>query len=125
MRLSIGRRPLIRRILENVPDGLPGPDSLSRDGQFTGALKATADLSEGAPLPSDPRENIPDDVCLLWNRLKPGLPLAIVNGDVAIPVRCVGHDVERPALSGVLLASPAALHDLGSFVLRNDALHLK
>src|SRR5579864_1316612 len=107
------------------PDGLPRPDSLPRRRQFTGALKATADLSEGAAFPSDPRENVPDDVCLLWNRLKPGLPLAIVNGDVAIPVRCVGHDVERPTLSSVLLAPPAPLHDLGSLILRNGALHLK
>jgi hypothetical protein len=108
-----------------VPDGLSRPDSLPRRRQFTGALKATADLPEGAAFPSDPRENVPDDFRLLWNRLKPRLPLAIVNGDVAIPVRCVGHDVERPALSGMLLATPAPLHDLGSLVLRNYALHLK
>src|ERR1051325_11959313 len=83
MCFSIGRCPLIRRILENVPDGLSRPDALSRRRQFTGALKATADFSKGAAFPSDPRENIPDDVCLLWNPLKPGLTLAIVNGYVA------------------------------------------
>ena len=118
MRFSISRRPLIRRILENVPDGLPRPDSLSRGGQFTGALKATADLSEGAAFPSDPRENVPDDVPLLWNRLKPGLPLAIVNGDVTIPVRCVGHDVERSALSRVLLVPPGAIAFPGKGILQ-------
>src|ERR1051326_1271065 len=125
MRFSIGRCPLIHRILENVPDGLSRPDALSRRHQFTGALKATTDFPQAAAFPSDPRENVPDDVCLFWNRLKPGLPLAVVNGDVAIPVRCVGHDVERPALSGMLLAPPATLHDLGSLVLRDDALYLK
>ena len=62
---------------------------------------------------------------LFRNRLKSSVTSAIVNVDIAVPVRRIGHHVERTALSGVLLTSPTPLHDLGPLVLGDDALYLK
>jgi hypothetical protein len=100
-----------------VPDGLPRPNALPGGRDFAGALKTTANLSEGASFLPDPFEDVPDDGRLLWNGFKSGFAPAVVNSDVAIPERCVRHHVQRSALGGVLFPAPAPLHDLCSLVL--------
>jgi hypothetical protein len=116
---------LVRRILENVPYGLAGPNALSCRSEFTGALKTATDLGESAPFPPDPFKDISDDIGLFRNWLKPGLTAAIANRNIPVPKRRVRHYVQRSTLSCVLLAAPAPFHDLGPLVFRNNALDLQ
>jgi len=116
---------LIRGVLENVPHGLTGPDSPTSGGRRTGLLKSTADLGKAAAVSPDPREYLLDYPCLLGYWLKSRLTTAFTYRHIAISERRPGHHVKRPALSSMLFASPTPLHDLGSLIFGDDALHLE
>src|SRR5208337_416208 len=116
---------LVRRVLENVPHGLAGPDSLSGGSRHTGLLKSTADFGKAAAVSADPRENLLDYPCLFGHWLKSRLAAALTDRHIPISERRPGHDVKRPTLSSMLLPSPTPLHDLGSLIFGDDALHLE
>jgi len=125
MRLSVCRLAMVCRVLENMPHSLAGPNSLTSSSQFTTFLKPTADLGKAAAVLSDPREDLPDYPGLLRYWLKSRLTSNLANRYIAVPEWSTGHDVERPALGRVLLASPTPLHDLGPLVFGDDALYLQ
>jgi hypothetical protein len=125
MCLSICGLALIRGVLENVPHSLTGPDSLTSGGPSTGLLKSTADLGKAAAVSADPREDLLDYPCVLGHRLKSRLTAAFTDRHIAISERRAGHHVKRPTLSSMLLPAPTPLHDLGSLILGDDALHLQ
>jgi hypothetical protein len=104
---------------------LAGPDPPAGGGRLAGALQPKAHFGQATTITPDPGEDLLDNVRLFRNRLKSSVTFAIVNGDKVVPVRGIGHHVERTALRGALLASPTPLHDLGSLVLGDDALYLK
>lgn len=66
-----------------------------------------------------------NDSCLPSHRFESGLATTFANGDVAVSEWSVGHHIERSALCRMLLASSAPLHDLGSLIFSDDALHLQ
>jgi hypothetical protein len=74
---------------------------------------------------SDPGEDTLDDSCLLSIRLKSGLTSALADGDIAESEWSTGHDIERSALCCMPLTAPTTLHELGSLIFGNDALHLE
>jgi hypothetical protein len=111
--------------LENVPHGLSGPDSFASSGLDTRFLKSTADLGKTISVASDPGEDLLDCRCLLLYWLKPSLTIPLANRYVAISERSTRHHVQRSALSRMLLAAPTPLHDFGTFVFSDNALHLQ
>ena len=125
MCFSVCRLALIRGILENVPNSLTGPDSLTGGGRCTGLLKATANFCKTAAVSSDPGEDLLHYLCMLGNWLKPRLTAAFTDRHIAITERRAGHHVKRPTLSSMLLSSPAPLHHLGPLIFGDDALHLQ
>jgi hypothetical protein len=62
---------------------------------------------------------------LFGDRLKPCLTSAFADRDVTIADGSAGHYVQRAGLRRVLLASPTPLHDLGSLIFSDNALHLE
>jgi hypothetical protein len=123
--LSIGGSTLIRRVLQNVPHSLPGPNSLSSRGYCTCFLQLAAHFSQGAAVASDPGKNLLNYSCLFSHWFEPGLTSAFPNRDIAVSEWSVGHHVERSALCGMLFATSAPLHDLGSLIFSDNALHLQ
>jgi hypothetical protein len=112
-------------ILENVPHSLSGPDSLAGGGRCTGLLKSTADFCKAAAVSADPREDLLDYAGLLGYWLKSRVTSPFTDRHIAISEWSTRHHVERPTLSGMLFSSPTPLHDLGSLIFGDDALHLE
>jgi hypothetical protein len=88
-------------------------------------LKATADFRKAAAVSADPREDLLDNSCLLGNWLESRLTATYADRHIAISERSPGHHVKRPTLGSMLLPSPTPLHDLGSLIFSDDALHLQ
>jgi hypothetical protein len=113
---------LVRRVPEDVPHRLTGPDSLASGSRCTSLLKPTANLGKATAFLSDPSEYLLNYRGLLGDRLKSRSSAAFTNGDIAISKRRSRHHVERSALSCMLLTSPTSFHDFGSLIFSDDAL---
>src|SRR6266851_8777260 len=87
--------------------------------------EVVADFSQATAVSSYPRENLLHNARLFGHRLKSRLTSTLANGDVTIPEWSVRHHVERTTLGRMLFATPAPLHDLGSLIFGDDALHLQ
>jgi hypothetical protein len=68
--LSICCLTLICGVLENVPHGLAGPDSLTGRSQFTSFLKSAANFGKAAAITSYPGKDLLDYPRLLGQDLK-------------------------------------------------------
>src|SRR5271166_2196543 len=124
-RFTVGRSPNIRRILKNGPNRLLGPNTASGCRQVARLLESPTDFVQTTAIAPDPGEDSRDDSCLLSIRLKSGLASALANRDVPVSEWSTGHDIQRSALGCMPLTAPTTLHELGSLVFSNDALHLE
>jgi hypothetical protein len=98
---------------------------LTSGGRGANLLKSTADLGKAAAVSANPREDLLDYPGLLGYWLKSRVTSPFADRHIAISEWRARHHVERPTLSGMLLASPTPLHDLGSLIFGDDALYLQ
>src|SRR6516162_5396234 len=116
---------LVRRIPEHPPQRRPTPHRLAGGRADPRAAEPPADLSQGAPVQANPRENLLDDAGLLGDDLVAGLPAPVLLGDVPVSERRVRQDADRAAAGGMALPAAAALEDLRPLVLGDHALDLQ
>jgi len=116
---------LVGGVLKNVPHRLAGPDSVTGGSQFTSFLKATANFGKAATILCDPGKDLLDYPCLFRDWFKSRLTPTLADRDIPVPEGSAGHHVERTALSCMLFTSPTPLHDFGSLVFGDNALHLQ
>ncbi len=90
-----------------------------------GPLQPPADLPDAQAVAPDPVEDLPHHGGLRLDHLVAGQAAARGPARVAIAVRGVGQDAHGPLASGMALAPPAALDDLGPLVLGNHPLDLE
>jgi hypothetical protein len=66
-----------------------------------------------------------NDSCLLSYQFESSLAPAFPNADIAVSEWSTGHHIQRATLCGMLFASSAPFHDLGSLIFSDDTLHLQ
>src|SRR5271165_4626878 len=112
-------RPLIK---ENILQ--PSTHSTQSEARVSQGLAGVRKAATTA-IACDPGEDSLDDSRLLSIRLKSGLASACANRDIPVSEWSTGRDIQRAALCGMPLTAPTTLHEFGSLIFGNDALHLE
>jgi hypothetical protein len=120
----VGRLALVGGVLEHVPDGGAVPARLPRAGGDAQRGQAPGRPAEGEAVAPDPLKHLAHHAGLIEDHLVPRRVRSLLLAGVAIAIRGVGQDAQRPEAGGVPPAPAAALHDLRPFVLGDDALDL-
>jgi hypothetical protein len=81
------------------------------------------DFVQSTAIAADPREESPDDSCLLSIQLKSGLSSALAHRVMAVSEWSTGHGIQRSVPCCMLLTTATPLHLFGSFIFGNDAMH--
>jgi hypothetical protein len=124
-RLSKGSRALVGRVPEHGPHLGPVPCSLPLGrGNALGREPPTS-LADRAPVPTDPFKDTLHDLGLFGDQLHLSPAPAFILGEISVAIGRTRKHVHGARLGRMQLASPAALHDLLSLVLRHHALDLK
>src|SRR5262249_20215808 len=123
--LAAGRQAFVRRILEQTPDGASVPEALDLGRGNPLLLQPTTDVTDLAPLPTDPGDDLPHHLGLLRDHLIRRLAGPLAPADVAVTIGRASQDIARTPTCRVQLAPAAAFEDLGTLVLGNHALDLQ
>src|SRR2546421_6568548 len=122
---AVGRRSLIGRVLEHVPDTGARPVRLPFRRQNSLLVQPPTNLLNAQALVADPAKNLLHHPRLLRDRFVTGHALAFDLAEVAITVRSETQSADFTALGRVTFATSAALQDLGALVLGEDSLKLQ
>src|SRR5512135_20146 len=85
-RFAKGCFALVGRVFEHAANGGAVPHRFARSGPLLGRFQTTTNLSNGAPISSDPLKDLTDHTCLFPHNLKTGLPGTLLFSDIAIPI---------------------------------------
>src|SRR5205085_663746 len=85
-RFAKGCFPLVSRIVEHPANGGTVPDRFASSSLLLGGFQATTNLSNGAPISSDPLKDLTDYTRLFPHNLKAGLSGPFLFRDIAISI---------------------------------------
>src|SRR5690348_6830667 len=105
-RFAKGCLTFVSRIVEHPANGGTVPDRFARSGPLLGCFQTTTNLSNGAPISSDPLKDLTDDTCLFPHNLKAGLSGPFLFGDIAISIGSSSQHAHLCDLCSMPLAAP-------------------
>ena len=108
-RFAKGCLAFVSRIVEHPANRGTVPDRFASSGLLLGCFQTTTNLSNGAPISSDPLKDLTDDTCLFPHNLKAGLSGPFLFGDIAIAVGSSTQHTHLANLCSMPLSSPAPL----------------
>src|SRR5205085_10028573 len=100
---------LVGRVVEHCANSGTVPNGLASSCAFLGRFQTATNLSNGAPISSDPFEDLADHSCLFPHPLKARLSSPFLFRHIAIAVRSSTQHADFSNLCAMPLASPTAL----------------
>src|SRR5712691_102184 len=108
-RFAKGGLTFVRRVVKHTSNGGTVPDCLAGSGSFLRRFQTATNLSNGAPISSDPLKDLANHAGLLPHNLKASLSSSLLFGDIAIAVRSSTQHAHLSDLCSMPLASPTPL----------------
>src|SRR5712691_8907481 len=108
-RFAKGCLAFVSRIVEHPANRGTVPDRFASSSLLLVCFQTTTNLSNGAPISSDPLKDLTDDTCLFPHNLKACLSGPFLFGDITIPIRCSSQHAHFSDLRSMPLAAPTAL----------------
>ena len=99
----------VSRIVEHPANRGTVPDRFAISSLLLRCFQTTTNLSNGAPISSDPLKDLADDTCLFPYNFKAGLSGPFLFRDIAIPIQSSSQHTYLSDLCSMPLASPTAL----------------
>src|SRR5207302_3403436 len=114
--LSEGGGSLVGGIFEHVTNGGTIPHGFASARFLTGLIQATADLTNGTAILSDPSKDLAHDACFLQEHIKTRLSITIMLADIAIAIGGSTQHTHRSPLRPMSFATTTSLQDFGAFI---------